>query len=133
MELKKSYKGFVLWMIGFCVASFAVVFLPFEGLALARIIQNVCSIGVAMLAYIIYKTGYIYWYTGISYEDAVKAGEERRKEYAWKHFKRFGIFAVAYFIFSIVGLYIGINYWIDFAVFMVGFIGVAVSTIQFKL
>lgn len=133
MELKKSYKGFIIWMVGFCVASFAVVFVPLEGLVLARVVQNVCTVGIAVLAYIIYKTGYIYWYNGTSYEDAVKAGEERRKEYAWKHFRRFGIFAVAYFIFSMIGLYIGINYWIDFAVFMVGFIGVAVSTIQFKL
>ena len=51
-----------------------------------RISMNVCILDVALLAYIIYKTECVYWYNGTEFKEAVAAGSERRKEFAWKHF-----------------------------------------------
>ena len=73
MELKKSYKGFIVWMICFLVCCFGGAFLGIEDAALAtRITMNVMTLSMAVLTYIIYRTGYIYWYTGITYEEAAR-------------------------------------------------------------
>ena len=94
MELKKSYKGFIIWMLGFCTICFGTVFLPVKDTGiLLRIIDNICTIGITVLAFIIYKTEYVYWYNGTTYEEAVKAGSEKRNAFAWQHMKRFGSFA----------------------------------------
>lgn len=134
MELKKTYKGFVLWMLGFFLVIFGVAFLPIEdGILMGRIVNNICSVGVTLLAYIIYKTEYVYWYNGTEYEEAVKAGSERRKEFAWKHFRRFGLFSVTFLIFSVISQLSQFNFGIDIVVLLTGIVAVAISTIQFKL
>lgn len=134
MELKKSYKGFVIWMTGFLVCSVGVVFLKIEDTALlTRIIMNVMTLSMALLAYMIYRNGYVYWYTGITYEDAAKVSDERRKVYALKHLKLFGIFAAIYFVFSVVMHLLQVSIWIDILVCTMGLIGVAVRTIWYKL
>ncbi len=76
MEYRKTYQGFILWMIGFIIASIGAAFLPFKEDLLIRITLNICTIGAAILTYIIYKTEYIYWYNGTSYEEAKNAGSE---------------------------------------------------------
>ena len=88
--------------------------------------MNVCILSVALLAFIIYKTGYVYWYNGISYEDAVKAGQERRKVYAWKHVRSFGGFALVFVVFSIIAQVCHISYWWDI---VLGTVGIVVITI----
>lgn len=134
MELKKSYKGFIIWMLGFCAICFGTVFLPVKDAGiLLRIIDNICTIGITVLAFIIYKTEYVYWYNGITYEEAVKAGSEKRKAFAWQHLKRFGSFALVFLIFSIVSQVTGISYWIDIIVAVIGLVAAAISTINIKL
>lgn len=134
MEFKKSYKGFWLWMLFFLVACFGVAFLPIDdGILAGRIVCNVCTLGMALLAYTIYRTGYIYWYNGVSYEESLKAGEERRKAYAWTHFKRFGIFAVVFLLFSVIAHLLQFSFAIDIVLLLVGLVGVAISTINIKL
>ena len=134
MELKKSYKGFVIWMIGFLVCCVGFVFLKIDDAALiTRIIMNVMTLSMALLTYMIYRNGYVYWYTGITYEDAVKVSEERRKAYALKHWKLFGIFAVIYFVFSVVMHLLKMSLWIDILVCTMGLIVIAVRTIWYKL
>ena len=92
MELKKTYKGLILGLIGFCIVSMGVTLLPLSSLVLVRIINNFCTFGVVLLAYVIYRTEYVYWYTGTTYEEALKAGRDRRKSFALKHFRCFGLF-----------------------------------------
>lgn len=134
MELKKSYKGFVIWMICFVAFCFGCPFLGIEDAALlTRMIMNVMILSVALLVYMIYRTGYIYWYTGITYEEAAKVSEERRKEYAYKHWKLFGIFAGAYLVFSVVMHLLQVGFWVDILVGTLGLVVVAVRTIWFKL
>ena len=134
MELKKSYKGFLLWMLVFVVTMFVCAFLPIEsGAILTRIVMNVCVLNLVLLAFIIYKTEYVYWYNGTEYKQAVEAGSERRKEFAKKHLKRFGMFALLYLVYSVVAQLVQIPYGVDIAVATIGMVVVAISTIKFKL
>lgn len=136
MELRKSYKGFVIWIVAFCVISIGIPCLVGdnvdEGIIL-RLIGNICTISLAVLAFVIYKTEYVYWYTGISFEEALKAGSERRKKYAWKHLVRFGSFALIILGISVVSRFLHLNCWFDFTILCVGLIVTAVSTIPLKL
>ena len=134
MELKKSYKGFLIWMLIFVVTMFGCAFLPIEsGAVLTRIVMNVCVLNIVLLAFIIYKTEYVYWYNGTEYEQAIEAGSERRKEFAWKHLKRFGMFAAIFLVFSVVAQLLQIPYGVDVTVASVGMVGTAISTIGIKL
>lgn len=134
MKLKKSYKGFVIWMISFCLITVGVCFLPINNAEiLTRIVNNICALGVTFLTFIIYKTEYVYWYNGTSYEEAQEVGSERRKKFAWKHFKRFCLFSLVFLVFSIIAQILQFNIWIDIVILAVGFIIVAFSTIRFKL
>lgn len=134
MELKKSYKGFVIWMIAFCMIGVGVCYLPISNdEALIRIADNLCASGLTFLAFIIYKTEYVYWYSGISYEEAREAGSERRKIFAGKHLKRFCLFSLVFLVFSIFAQILQINVWIDIVILTVGFVAAALSMIQFKL
>lgn len=132
--MKKSYRGFVLWMITFCVLTFGCAFLPLHDPALLlRIILNLCTIAVAVLTYIIYRNQAVYWYNGVRFEDAVQAGPERRRTYALRHCKRFCALALAYFLFSAAAQLTGLTYWIDVIAVTVGLIAVAVSTTGIRL
>lgn len=133
MELKKSYKGFVFWMIGYILVMLAMAFLPVDAELAMRICLNVCIMAVALLTYIIYRTEYVYWYNGVSYEDAVKAGSLRRREYAGKVFKRFSIGSDICLVYSLFAQTMGYNQLIDVAVFMVVIVAVAISTVGMEL
>lgn len=134
MELKKSYKGFVLWMIAFTVALLALCFLPTEdGGLITRLICIEMTVGVALLAYIVYRTEYVYWYNGTSYEEAVEAGSERRKDFARKHLERFAWCAAACLLYSLAAHALGWSFWIDMCVHCIALVAAAVSTIKIKL
>lgn len=131
--MKKSYTLLIVWMIVFCVAEVGLCFLPFGEDLLMRLTLNGCSIGIAVLTLIIYLTGYVYWYNGVKFQDAVAAGPARRKRYALRHLLRFGIFAAAYLLFSVVMQILHVNQWVDFTVFFVGILVIAFSTIKIRL
>ena len=134
MELKKSYKGFVLWMIGFIVLVMAVGFVPTEDEMLPmRLIMLVMCWGVASMAFLIWKTEHVYWYNGTSYEDAVAAGSERRKEFAWRHLLIFGRFALMMTAVSVMMALLGWSAWIDFAFGTVGLTVACICTTPIKL
>ena len=79
-QYKESYKGLVGMILGFVVLMFLFPFLTdLQGKFTAVISMNLVNLWVALLSLVIYKTEYIYWINGVSYEDAVKAGSERRK------------------------------------------------------
>ncbi|MBQ3484514.1 MAG: hypothetical protein IJA77_03295 [Clostridia bacterium] len=134
MELKKSYRGLVWWMLGFVAGMLAIAFLPLEDAGLImRVLLSFTAADVALLAYIVWRTEQVYWYNGTEYEEAVAAGSERRKAFAWRHFRIFGWYAVAQVIFS-VGMHLtGLPWWIDIIVFCVGLCTAAFSTMPIKL
>ena len=134
MTLKKSYKGFVLWMIGFLAAIFAVAFIPSEDEMLPmRLIMLVMAWGMASMAWLIWKTEAVYWYNGITYEDAVAAGPERRKEFARRHLVIFWRFALLMTAASILMAMLGWSAWIDFAFGTLGLVVACICTTPIKL
>lgn len=131
---KKSYKGFIIWLLVFCIIMTSFVFFPIQNTdLLMRVLDNACIWGIVLLSYIIYKTGYIYWYNGITYEEAANASPERRQSYARKHFIDFGRFALLFLALSIVGQLLRLPGWINCIAATVGLIFVAVRTIKYKL
>ena len=134
MELKKSYKLFVIWLICFLILMFGVCFIPgLDSVIMTRLVFNLCSWSIVSLCYMIYKTEYVYWFNGTTYEQAVKAGEERRKDFALKHLKRFYYFAIIYLLLSLIFHLYHVKFWVDIYLFTVGIIITAISTIKIKL
>ena len=132
--LKKSYTGFVIWLIGFCAMMTLLAFLPTEDVGLiVRLLNNIMRIGIVILMFMIYKTEKVFWINGVSYEDAVEAGSERRRTYAMRYLKRFGIFAAGIFLYSFIAQMLHIPYGIDIAIGFVGIVACAFSTMRFKL
>lgn len=133
-EYKKDYRGFIIWLIAFIGAIFIVPIIPTENVNfITLVIMNIMSISMAILTGIIYLYEKIYWYTGITYEDAVKVSSERRKEYAMKQFKRFAIFAVVFFFYSVIAFCADLSIVWSIQVSLFGIVGVAISTITIKL
>ncbi|MDD6571541.1 MAG: hypothetical protein PUF12_04025 [Thermoflexaceae bacterium] len=134
MEYKKSYKGLVIWMVLFIVFLFGCAFVPTEDTNfMTLLVDNVMTIGMAILTWIIYKNEKIYWYTGLSYEDAKQAGSKQRKKYAMQHFKRFGIFAGIYLAYSIMAYLFIMPIGLSITIALFGLVGVAISTMNIKL
>ena len=134
MELKKSYKGLVWWMLIYTAALFAIAFLPVEDEGLMiRLILTGTAWGVAIMAYMIYRTEYVYWDNGTTYEEAVAAGSDRRKAFAKKHLDRFTACAAVCLMYSAAAQAMGWPFWIDIIVFCVVLIASAISTMKFKL
>lgn len=134
MELKKSYRGFVIWLILFVAVLAGLMFLPVEdGGLLTRIIIVYTAAALASLAWIIWRTERVYWYNGTEYEQAVAAGSERRKCFAWRHFRIFCGFAVVLLAFCAFTQLMGWPWWIDIVVGTVGLCAAAFSTMPIRL
>ena len=131
--MKKSYRGFVLWLIIWMVLIFVLPFISPDGATGMRLVCNLMTLGMASLAHLICVTDSVYWYTGISFEEAEAAGPERRAAYANAHRKRFGWLALAVLALSAAGHALGWSMWIDFTAATVGLVVVAVSTIGLRL
>ena len=132
--LKKSYTGFILWIVLYLGILFSMAFLPIENDGvMIRLILSFTALAVTGMMLIIYISEQVYWINGVTYEQAVDAGSERRKLFARRHLVRFGIFTAIYVLFAVVGQIIGIPFWIDIVVFTLGMIAAAISTINIRL
>lgn len=132
--LKKSYKGFAVWLIAFIAAMLALGLISTPDTALLmRLILLLMAWGIAVLAFIIWRTEQVYWYNGTSYEEAEAAGSERRKEFAWKHLRLFGGYALDLSVFIWVMHMLGVSAWVDFTVGTVGLIAASCCTMPIKL
>ena len=131
---KKSYTGFILWLMIFVAATLGISLLPTEDWQLLmRLIILLMAWGIAALAFIIWRTEQVYWYNGITYEEAEAAGSERRKDYAWRHLKVFGIYALGISVFVWGMQMLGASAWIDFTVGTIGLIVAGCCTMPIKL
>lgn len=131
---KKSYTGFMLWLMIFVAATLGISLLPTEDWQLLmRLIILLMGWGIAALAFIIWRTEQVYWYNGITYEEAEAAGSERRKDYAWRHLKVFGIYALGISVFVWGMQMLGASAWIDFTVGTIGLIVAGCCTMPIKL
>ena len=131
---KKSYTGFILWMVGFVAALLAICFIPVEDeQVLMRLIMLLMAWSVTGMAFIIWKTESVYWYNGTTFEEAEAAGSERRKAFAWKHLKIFGVYALAASVLSALMQLLGWSAWIDFTLATLGLVVAACMTMPIKL
>ena len=131
---KKSYTGFILWMVGYVAALLAICFIPVEDeQVLMRLILLLMAWSVTGMAFIIWKTESVYWYNGTTFEEAEAAGSERRKAFAWKHLKIFGVYALAASVLSALMQLLGWSAWIDFTLATLGLVVAACMTIPLKL
>lgn len=131
MSEEKSYLGLILWMIVFLAGTVLCMFLP-EKMMLRGVMQ-LCSVGVAVLIYMIYVNEKIYWINGVTFEEALKATSEQRKAFAMRHLKLFGGFAGGFLLFSVVSYALSWSEWWDFGVGTVGLIAVAIASVPIKL
>ena len=131
---KKSYKGLVFFLIGYMIAMFLPIFLPFEDAnLLTRIVLNIATIGLVLLCRMMYRNERIYWINGISFEQAKRATSEQRKEYALWHLRQFGNAALIFFLFSILAQYLHLSIALDTIVMLVLLIAVAFRSVKVKL
>ena len=98
-----------------------------------RVLLCFTAADVALLTFIIWWTEQIYWYNGTEYEAAAEAGSERRKAFAWRHFRIFGWYALGQVLFCSLMHLIGLPWWIDIVVFCVGLCAAAFATTPIKL
>lgn len=131
---KKSYKGFVVGLIVFLALMVGIILIPAENEQLPmRLIMLLMVWYMAALSFHVWRTEQVYWYNGTTFEDAEAAGSERRKEFAWRHFRIFGMFALLMTVLSCAMQLLGWSAWIDFTVGTVGICVAACMTIPIKL
>jgi len=134
MMYRKSYTGFVLGMLGYLVLMLGIAFIPGVGAQLAmRLIMLLTAWFMAVLTFYIWRTERVYLYNGTTFEEAEAAGSERRKDFAWRHLRVFGIFALIQTVLACGMHLLGWSAWIDFTVGTVGIVVAACCTIPFKL
>ena len=132
--MNRSYLGLIIWLIVFLVVTFTLPFLPIESEGLlTRIMLNITSLSILVLMVIIYFTEKIFWFNGVTYEEAIAAGSYRRKQYAKKMMIAFLIPFVIYLFASIILQVLNANIWIDIVLFVVITVVSALSTIKVKL
>ncbi len=132
--MKKSYTGFVLWMLGFVAAMVGIILIPAEDFNLPmRLLMLMMVWFMAGLSFHVWRTEQVYWYNGTTFEEAVNAGSERRKAFAWRHFRLFGMFALLQTVLSCAAYLLGWSAWIDFIFATVGLIVTACMTVPIKL
>ena len=133
-EYPKSYKGFVIWFILFVAALMLTGMIPTEDVHLiVLLIGNIMTVGMAVLTGMIWFNQKIYWYTGLSYEEACKATPERRKAYARRLFVRFGVWAAVFLLYSLAAYFLGFPFGVSIAVATVGTLAMAISTVRISL
>ena len=129
--LKRNYLP-LLCFLPIWIGAIAAVSFFFPSYTM-RLTVNCVTIGMAVLSFIIYKTENVYYYNSISFEQAEEAGSDRRRAYAWAHFVRFLILAIALLFLSLVFSLLGFHQVIDFSIGIAALIAVAISMMWISL
>lgn len=133
-EYKKSYSGFIIWMILFIAFNLSVGFLPIDNPNISLLITlNVIIIMLNLLVLMIYNTEYIYWYTGLTYEEAAQATSEQRKRYAGRHLTRFTALTIIYIIYTVFSILFSFNMIVNILVSLIGIVLAVISALRIKL
>ena len=121
----KSYKGFIIWMILFCAAVGIIPFIMERWIPdlsvglMVRVIDFFCCFSIAILSYMIYKNGRIYWYNKYSYEQAKAMSEDERREIALRPLMVFLKVTLICAVLFIMAQILDLPWWTDFTVFMI--------------
>lgn len=131
--MRKSYIGLIVWIIVYTGLISLCGFLPFGEDLLIRIFMVFTAFALVILMAMMYFMDTVYWMNGISFEQAIEAGIVRRKRYAFLNLRLFGIFAIAYTLYSLVAYVLHFPWVIDIIVFTVGTIVTAIFSNRYKL
>lgn len=132
--LRKSYKGFVWWLVIYVAVVLVLPFLPLgDETVFSRMLLLFTVWGMAGLAYIVYRTESVYWYNGTTYEDAVAAGSDRRRAFAMAHLKCFTLCALLVSALCLLCYILSWPFWVDMTLGFLGLIVAALYTMKFKL
>ncbi|WP_343208612.1 hypothetical protein [Anaerolentibacter hominis] len=136
---KKSYLGFVLWIIGFMAASgggarlYYVWFPEDSGTGAMLFTLTVAYFAVVFLMWLIFITQKIYWLNGVEYEDAKEAGESRRKACARAHLILFLKNFLAWLVYCAAAVLFSLPVALNCVVFLAVVIIPAVWSMKIKL
>lgn len=132
--MKKSYKGFIAWLVLFCVGMFVIIFIDIKNINLVGLVLgNYMFIILSLLTGMIYKNECIYWYSGMSYQEAIEATSMSRKKYAYKHFIRFFITCLLYLFYSIIAYFLSFSFGMNMTICCLLIMVCALSTTSIKL
>lgn len=131
---KKSYKGFVVGLLVYLALLLGIAFIPAVDEQLPmRLVMLLTAWYMAALSFQVWLTEQVYWYNGTTFEAAEAAGSQRRKAFAWRHFRIFGRYALIQTAVALVMVLLGWSAWIDFSVGTVGLCIAAFMTMPIKL
>ena len=132
---RKTYKGLIIGVLVYTVLVIALpLMLPnLEGGSATRLIMCLTALGMAALTYAVWRTECVYWYNNTPFEDAEKAGSERRKAFALCHFRLFGTFAAAAVLYTCAAWLLGLPWWVDMTLVGGGLIVCAFWSMKYKL
>ena len=132
--MKKSYKGFFLWLALFLFGFYPLLLISGDnGNTATKLTLLYTTLMVAGLMIIIERTDKVYWINGVTFEEAEKAGYEKRMEFAAAHTRKFNAFAVIHTVFTVISFIFNLSIWLDIIVMLVGLIVTAFSTINIRL
>ena len=131
--MRKTYTGLVIWLIAYTALMTGGGFLPLGADLLIRVFMVFTAIALVILMAMMYFMDTVYWLNGVSFEQALEAGLERRKRYTFLQLRLFGIFAIAYTLYSIVAYVLHFTWVIDIIVFTVATIVVSIYSNRYKL
>lgn len=132
MKEKPTYKGFIIWLVFFVTSLIPAVRLENRDLA-ARLCFGIGLIDLVILMLIIYWTERIYWFSGISFEQARQAGSQQRKNYALKILKRFVYLLGIFLIYAFIGHIWHFHNLFDMVIIIFGMIITCFSIFKIQL
>ena len=118
----------------FCVGMVLMMIVDLKNLKLfSLILGNYMLMMITLLTGMIYKNECIYWYSGVSYQEAIEATSMSRKKYAYKHFIRFFITCLLYLFYSIIAYFLSFSFGMNMTICCLLIMVCALSTTSIKL
>lgn len=134
---KKTYKGFLIWMLLIFSLMLIVPALQLvikDNDILTKVVLLLIFWLMDLLLFIIYKGEYVYWFSGgPDFETAKAAGTDRRKNYAFRHLKIFLKASTIYTVYMVVSLSLCFHIGWDISLFAIALVSAAFCTVGIKL
>ena len=135
-EYKKSYWGFLIILLLYLAAAFSPIFIPAirerHGAGSAWMVFSTAVFVFALIFYI-YKTGKIYIFTGVTYEEALKLTPEQRKNYGYLHLRKFLPATILLVAYAVLAYIAKLPDAVSVVVMLVVLVATALSTTKIKL
>lgn len=133
-ELKKGSGGFVLLLLLYLAGLGGLMFFgPEEDKAACLLVLDLSALWLLLLSGVIYYSGQVHWYTGLSYEKAAAFSWEARRRYARRHLERFGLLALGFGLYSALSWAWKLPLLLDTALFCGGLLAVVFSSRKVRL